>query len=172
MCYTTWDRVNCFTKNHMRPRAKLQVPSRILLSCACEEVQTTAGLLGTETALTVRGEKSVLVCLRVTSSFRKISPENPGNNPHSKLHFSLHIKLHNGSWCSPTGWPFHSNFFPTTPPRKELLSCLILWNTARICTHLPFPAKWKPIKPVVFGTCPFWYAPATSQFIISNNFQC
>lgn len=55
----------------MWPRAKLQVPSRILLSHACEEVQTTADLLGTETALTLKGEKPVLVCLRVTSSFRK-----------------------------------------------------------------------------------------------------
>lgn len=174
MCYATWDNINCFSKNH-RHVAKSKIagclsdsPSLCLWTDTEHSGSSSRSWDQSPVALTVRGEKSVLICLRVTRSFGK-----------SLLKILMIILILSFIF------PYISNFIiapdaalqlgtptPIFFPRKELFSRLILWNSARICTYLPLPAKWKPIKPVVFGTCPFWYAPATSQFIISNNFQC
>ena len=100
MCYTTWDSINCFSKNHTWPRAKLQVPSLILLPYACEQIQNIVGLLlGAETKSShSEGREEVSPHLSQGNQVLwKISPENSDDNPYSKLHFSLHIKLHNGS---------------------------------------------------------------------------
>lgn len=72
VCYSTWDSTNCFSNNHMEPKAKLHVPFVILFPCAYKQMlnmSSSGSWDQNPVAVTVRRDNLVLFCLLVARSF-------------------------------------------------------------------------------------------------------
>lgn len=119
--------------------------------------------------LSQRGEekKMMLVCLRIAKSFRR-----PLWKILMKISVLNFITLYRSTsqllLMQPCTFALQHFFFS---PKKVIL----MLNALKFCKNLDTSAPLLHVETYQaygFGTCPFLYAPATSQFIISNNFQC
>lgn len=154
--------------------SELQVPSLMILPCACEHTENISGLpLGVEPKiqeLSQGGEekKMVLFCLRIAKSFRR-----PPWKILMKISVLNIITLYRSTsqllLMQPCTFALQNSFFFS--PKKVIL----MHNALKFCKNLdtsPPLLHVETYQACGFGACPFLYAPATSQFIISNNFQC